>query len=401
MIQLSSGCYCSEIKVAPERWDRGRASLKKNWFIYYRFYDPLFKDSIKYKRGKLVIIKGMNHLKSLEERQKRTRLLVEEELKRLKEEGYNPITGQVVTFSQNNGIIGPYTRFIGALNTAYNSIEASALTKRDLRGIIGLVTKAAGQLRLDELPIATISRKHIKAILVQIEINLGSKSSHRYNKIRTYLMMLFKELIELEATEANPTKELAKRKEIKKLRQVLSIESRRNIDSYLREHHFRFWLFVHIFFHSGARITEMVKIKKENIDIENSTFKITIKKDSTIKEVIKPIKIVALPFWLMAMEGSNPDDYIFSTGLYPGQKSIQAYQITKRWNRHIKKKLGVQEDFYSLKHLNLDETAAILGLKDASAMASHNSPFTTGKYYTINEAKRQVERLKSVHNNFA
>ncbi len=118
-------------------------------------------------------------------------------------------------------------------------------------------------------------------------------------------------------------------------------------------------------------------------------------------EVIKPIKIVALPFWSMAMEGSNPDDYIFSSGLYPGQKSIQAYQITKRWNRHIKKKLGVQEDFYSLKHLNLDETAAILGLNDASAMASHNSPFTTGKYYTINESKRQVERLKSVHNNFA
>jgi integrase len=343
----------------------------------------------------------MNHFKTLEERQDKTRLLIEEELKKLKEKGFNPITRQILEPLTNNDLITPSTRFTVALAIANQSIEASELTKRDLKGVIGLVSKAAIQLEIDELPVGTISRKHIKAVLIQIETNLGSKSSHRYNKIRTYLMMLFKELIELEATEINPTKELAKRKEIKKLRQVLSIENRKKIDCYLKEHHFRFWIFVHIFFHSGARITEMVMVKRKDIDMEAASFKIIIKKGTITMEIIRPIKKVALPFWFLAIEGSTANDYIFSKGLFPGQTPIRAYQITKRWNRLVKKKLGIDEDFYSLKHLNLDETSAILNLQDASAMASHVSISVTSKYYTINESKRQAERLRSVNNEFA
>ncbi|HEX8316482.1 MAG TPA: hypothetical protein VF609_15880 [Flavisolibacter sp.] len=55
MIHLSNGCKCSEPKVNPANWETGKASLKKNWFIYYRFYDPSVKD--KYPKGKLRIIK--------------------------------------------------------------------------------------------------------------------------------------------------------------------------------------------------------------------------------------------------------------------------------------------------------------------------------------------------------
>jgi hypothetical protein len=55
MIHLSNGCKCSEPKVNPANWETGKASLKKNRFIYYRFYDPSAKD--KYPKGKLRIIK--------------------------------------------------------------------------------------------------------------------------------------------------------------------------------------------------------------------------------------------------------------------------------------------------------------------------------------------------------
>ena len=78
------------------------------------------------------------------------------------------------------------------------------------------------------------------------------------------------------------------------------------------------------------------------------------------------------------MKDCGPEDYVFSKGLKPGSGQIRADQITRRWRRHVKGKvekggLGVTADFYSLKHLNLDETAAVLDSKDASAMASHNT----------------------------
>jgi len=43
MIQLLFGCYCSELKVHPQNWQKPKASMTKDWYIYYRFYDPLFK----------------------------------------------------------------------------------------------------------------------------------------------------------------------------------------------------------------------------------------------------------------------------------------------------------------------------------------------------------------------
>ena len=97
---------------------------------------------------------------------------------------------------------------------------------------------------------------------------------------------------------------------------------------------------------------------------------------------------------------AEEDDFIFSKDLLPGKSAIQSYQITKRWNRHVKKKLGISEDFYSLKHLNLDETATILGIDDASAMASHTSTNITSKFYAIGEKQRQNERLKKIENHF-
>jgi integrase len=387
--------------VNSKEWKQSKFRLKEDWYIYYRLYDPSFKDDPKYKKGKLVILKGMNHLKSLKIRQAHTEVLLMLELQKLKEKGFNPITGKFNVITSCVGIIENSTPFITALTIAAGTIQVAEITKRDIDGVIKLVHTAALQLNLSQIPIITISRKHIKVIFAQIEANLGSKSAHRYNKLRSYLMILFNELLEMEATEVNPLKMMSKKKTIKRLRTTLSPESRVKINEYLKEHHYRFWLFVHIFFHSGARITEMIVMKRKDVDIDRQVFKLTISKDSSIREVERPIKNVALSYWLLAIGGCKPDDYIFSQHLLPGPVAIKAYQITKRWNRHIKKKLGIEEDFYSLKHLNLDEISALLDLKDASAMASHRSTLITGKVYAVNEAQRQAERLKNVNNLFA
>lgn len=396
---LPLGCSCTPLKVSPKNWESKNASTKKNWFVFYRFYDPTCKG--KFKNGKLVIFKGFNKIKDLSTRQTEVRHLIDKELTRLKESAYNPILGKEIGISlDSNYNIEPSTPFIEALNLVAKRIKAAPSTTRDIKSSLKFITTAAIQLRCSDLPINSISRKHIKQLLSQIDIYFG-ESNHRYNKIRSYLMILYKELIELETVEVNPIRDISKKKGVQKLRLLPSVETRQLIDKYLKEHQYRLWLFMHIFFHSGARLTEMMHIQRKHVDLGKQSFIVTIKKGSMHKQVEKPIKNNALSFWIEAIENASLDDYVFSKGLKPGITSIKSFQVTKRWNLHVKKKLGVKEDFYSLKHLNLDETASILNIKDAAAMASHTSTNVTVKHYAINEKSRQNERLKQVNNKFA
>lgn len=284
-----------------------------------------------------------------------------------------------------------------ALNKAEKRLTASPSTKRDLRSILRFVEVPASQLQISTL---TISRKHIKLLLTQTEANQKWESPHLFNKIMTYLMMLFKELGEMEAAEHHPVKEIAKKKGVQRLRKLLSPEKRKQIDEHLKQNHYRFWLFTHIFFHSGARLTEMMGVRKRDVDMERQAFVITIKKGQGQQEVEKPIKNIALPFWQEAIKEAAEDDFIFSGELAPGPAPIKSFQITKRWNRYVKKELGITEDFYFLKHMNLDQTAAQLDIRDAAAMASHSSTAFTLKHYTLNERQRPQERLRNVDNPF-
>jgi len=342
----------------------------------------------------------MNQFKTVSERQESTKLIIEQELDKLRNKAYNPITKKKGGVIISQFEIEPSCPFISALILAEKRISASPSSKRDLRSVLRFVKEAAIQLGYMEMPISMISRKHLKQLLAHIDL-VNGESSHRYNKIRSYLMIIYTELIELEVIEANPLKDLSKKKSIQKIRKLPTKDDRQLISEYLHKHQYRFWLFMQIFFHSGARLTELMKVKRSDINLKEQYFIITIKKGKMNKEVIRPIKNIALTFWERAIEFAALNDYIFSKGLLPGAKAIQSYQITKRWNRHIKIKLGIKEDFYSLKHLNLDQTAAILGINDASAMASHTTTSLTIKHYAIGEKQRQNERLKSIENKFS
>ena len=100
MISLPNNCNCSELTVNPKIWKTCKVSaIARNWHIQYYFYDtPLNK-------RKFVRIKGMNRFKTLNERREATSQLIENELHQLKEKGYNPITGKLL--SVKCGMIEP------------------------------------------------------------------------------------------------------------------------------------------------------------------------------------------------------------------------------------------------------------------------------------------------------
>jgi hypothetical protein len=88
MIQLPGGCYCSKLSVHPKNWQSKTADALCQWYISYRFYDPNFIDEKARCIPKQIIIKGMNHLQDLKEKQEAVKLLLQDEMILLQERGF-------------------------------------------------------------------------------------------------------------------------------------------------------------------------------------------------------------------------------------------------------------------------------------------------------------------------
>lgn len=391
MLQLFNGCSCSEPSVFPKNWDKTGAKLDKYWRIQYYFYDPINAPG-----GKLIVLKsGINQFKTLQERRAGIKVLMEELLYILQHEGYNPITKTKHVPAKATDI-ETTTRWVEALKYAFEKISVEKSTRADMKCCLKAIAGASDELRLNAMQISQVRRKHIKLVLEHI-----NTSPHRFNKFRSYLMSFFNELVEIEATDLNPVVGISKKKTIGKLREILTHEERVIINNHLKEKYYTFWRFMQIFFHSGGRIVELLAVKCADVDLPRQRYKVVIKKGNQQHETWRPIKDIALNLWIEVMATGKEGYFVFSDSLKPGPRLIRYEQITRRWREHVKIKLGIKADFYSLKHLNLDETAEALDIQAAAAMAGHKTTIITMKHYALGEKERAMERLKKVGNEFA
>ena len=394
MITLPNGCNCSEISVTPKDWKTCKASaMARNWHIQYYFYDTAIN------KRKFVLVKGMNRFKTLIERREATAQLIENELYNLKEKGYNPITGKF--FIERFGSIEPTEGFIDALRKAYKLLKLEATTRQDVSSSINFFETAAKKIGIERSEIQCVKRRHLRQLLDTVGELKKSWSAYSFNNCRAYLLMLYKKLLEEDAVDVNPVKEIPKQKIIFKLKRLLDEHERARIDTHLKEVDPNYRRFIHIFFHSGARKTELVRLKVEDVNIEKQVFKLFIKKGNQQREELRAIKNIALDFWKVQLEGASPDDYVFSSNFRPGKTRTTAKRMGDKWRLYVKEGLGIDIDFYSLKHLNLDETSKLLDAEAASKMAGHTSTVITLKHYLVNEEERKMEKLRKVNNDFA
>jgi integrase len=446
MIYTFNGCYRSEIKVTPKNWHTKKASTATPWRIHYRFYDPAFKNDPKYKKGKQVPIKGMNHVTTLGDRQAITRCLIADEMRDIDKLGYNPITGVYMApqAGDSSQDITADTPLLPALKAVLKSCDVDHDTRIDMTSALKYFEESAVALKKDFTPLREIKSKDIRLILdncrnlvvtqiVNKRIEVKGKAiierkpdgtpvktvvqrkkvwnERQFNHYRKYLSILFAEIERQEIIEYNPVEKIPK-KEIAvdpdAKRPVLSLDQRRQVDAYLKEKFPAFHRFIHIFFHSGARRKELMRLQGKNVDIEGQRFKVLVNKRKKKTWVWKTIKDVALPYWQDAMKDCGPMDFVFSAGLVPGAVPIRPEQVTRRWKEHVKKDLGIDPDLYSLKHLHTTEVRTELekaGVPDsAKELAEHNS-HTSGamviKIYDVEHDKREHKKVKGVQNSFA
>jgi integrase len=402
MKKLPNDCSYSELWVSPENWKttKSKSSLLKNWYIQCYFFDPTFKE--KYPNG-YPFRKKLNKFKTLDERKAAALFFLEEIPKLFEQKGYNPITKKFFyNIEENtNSDVGPETLFIEALEFAKSKLVIEKTTASDLKYVMNHFIDSILQLRYDTLKISEVKRKHIRFIIENLEKNNGAFSAHKFNKYRGYIQMLFSELLEFEAVETNIINDIRKRVQEKKAREVLTDEQRILVKNHLSNNHPQFWVFTQLFFHSGGRITELLRLKVDEVDLQNQLYKTLIKKGKQNIWVKRPIKDIAFPIWRKLIFGANIKDFVFSVGLVPGPESIRRDQINRRWKKHVKDKLGITADFYSLKHSNLDEVSELLSLEDAALLAGHTNTNMVRQVYAVGEKNRQIERVKKINNKFA
>lgn len=390
MINLPNDCKCSELSVYPKNWKSKTAKISFDWHIFYRFYDP------DHSKPKQVMVKGMNHFTTLPERQKATEKALSNEMDKLTRSEYNPFK-KLQNELKDSNTLNDNNSLVEALKRVSSKLEISERTKLDLKYMLLDVEKAAKVLGLTTFPISQVSRKTIKLLL-----ETASNSSDRFNKNRSYLMILFSELCELEILETNPVRDIRKKKVVKRLREVLNDNERMIVNEHLRTNYPEFHRFLHIFFHSGARISELLRVIKSDVDLHNQRFKMTIQKGREYREVWRTIKDLALNFWQeILLEATHDSDFLFSKGLKPGFEKIQPYQIGKRWYRLVKKKLGIKADFYSLKHLHTTEIIDLINESEAAKHNEHTSTAMVIGIYDVKRNERKHSKVKSLNNKFA
>lgn len=401
MQSLPNNCRCGKFSVFPSNWESKQADHTLTWRINYWFYD----DNLKAK--KQIVIKGMNDLETLKEKQQIVRVAIKDELRDLKE-GYNPFQR---SYSINkNCELSLNTGLLDSLLFAFSKIQVSPTTKIDIKSCLKFLSISIKELHLERLPVSQVKRRHVKLILDHCG-NIDYKdatgkikekiwTANQYNHYRKYLGILFSELVEMEVMEMNLVRDIRKKKTIRKIKKILTPEECQKISDWVKIYDRHFWLLIHIFFHSGCRTTEIFRVKKKHVNLENQTLLVTVLKGNQPFEVRKPIKDIAIDFWREIIKDANSEDFIFSKGLVPGQVSINPRQATRRWKRHMKNKLKIDCDWYALKHLNTDQISKEKGLKTAGLLNSHTSDGTT-KIYAINEQVRMNEEIKHMKNKFA
>lgn len=409
-IQLLNGCSCSKFTVHPSNWKEAGADPDITWYINYRFYDPAFP------KPKQVLVKGMNIYSTLRDKRKTTEELLAVEKHAIVEKGYNPITGLFMVEvlvepepplqERTEPILpedGLWRAIIFARTTKVYDPETN--THKEVDSYLRKIMKAAQLLQLHTKPIGEFRRRDLLAIFKKAE-EVKEWSCYSFNNCIGYIKPLFDILTLYEAMDANPVIGIPRRGNPKgdEMRSVMNADQRKLVDEHLKRTDRRFWLFMHIFFHSGAREIELLRLKRSDLDIKNQTFKVLVKKGNkkiSARTETKTIKDIAMPFWIEYLNGYDDGEFIFSRKFIPGKSSISRDWLTHYWQKTVKIPLSIDEDFYSLKHLNFDETTQLLGMEAAAAFVGHTTTQMGKKHYAVGEKQRELDKLKKIGNSFA
>nr|DAG72829.1 MAG TPA: Integrase [Caudoviricetes sp.] len=374
----------SQIKVYPVSWDKNiKSNLKTTWEIQYKFY------CTDYPQGYTVRLKGMNRAKTLEEKQFLTKQIINIELDNLKK-GFNPITRE---FEIQSEFVVENTPFIQALNIAFEKTKLVKSTIKSIKDTIKLVSDAALNIGISTKPISEIKKKDIRIILDYL-LTKGY-SNDRYNKVKTYLGILFNYFVDLDIFEHNFLHFIKKRPHTPKIRTIFRKDDKEKFMD-LKTINYKLWRILTMYYCSQTRITEFRNIKLSDVHFDKQYFIIFERKGKRYHEVIKPINIHVAKLWKEVLSEAEKDDlYLFCNDLIPGTNPCTEWSLSNKYRRWVKGKLGIEADMGSLRHTFANDITTNYGLEEAQKALGHTNQKTT-RIYAVDYKEQLLEKQKQL-----
>ncbi len=371
--------------VYPTNWESSKASLKKDWYIHYRIYTD--------QGSKLRIVKGMNHLKTWEERYRCTKELLQKELDKLQKPvvttPVDPVPAPVVQFKTfKEGLLNMLDR------------KRKTCVKRHCDNIKTLVERFTDTADKEGIPLnfGEVTRQSCLLILDSI-YKYYPCTDKTYNRYVKDIGNLFGMLDYYEFIKYNPFDKIIKKVVEVEAKRIASPVERKRIDKHLYEHHYCFWRFMHIFFSSGAREIELCRMETADIHLKERIFKVWVYKGRSKRQEIKPILPEAYRHWAEVVAAAKK--HPFGPNFEPGDRPVNVDQVSKTWKRLVKDELELGYiDFYSLKHLHTDLIAQSHGIQLAQSLDDHKDVKTTS-IYAVGEKTRHLNRLKQINIKFS
>ncbi|WP_027378197.1 tyrosine-type recombinase/integrase [Chryseobacterium daeguense] len=374
----------SNMKVYPINWETSKKSVLKNWIVRYIFTDA---NGIEQE----ATFKGMNHIKDHALRVQETKRLIEEEIYML-ELGYNPKTKK---YEDNSGldIVNPATLFLAACNICIAEKECVDTTRTDMENSMKHITKYATKLGLHKKKIKDITKSDIKQILKYMKKD--NHSNYRINKTKSHLSACFTYFTDdLDIFQVNFVRGISKLPHESAKKEIIRTDEDWNKFHSIEHINLNVYMFMYIFLYSGCRFEEMVKVKKEDVELEKSVFWIHLLKGGKHTRAMRAINLNAFKYWKIIYDRAKPGQYLFSHNQLPNDEPVKANSLYDLCTKYFKK-VGLNITGYALKYTYLNLVAKIYGISIAKEAAGHTSERTT-KIYAVDYEIEQVEKNKNI-----
>lgn len=355
--------------------------LGKSWFVYFRYDKKLFR--YKY---------GINYINNYKEREKEANALRDALLLKLKE-GWNPLIPEIEI--ENSKLT-----FIEALEFAIEK-KTPNISKKTLsgyNGTINFIKTATEEINLNNLFIVDTKRAHIKLIMEKAASN-RKWSNKAYNKHLNHLKAILSELIQWDIIEVNPAHNI-KNLDVTEsdANTPASPDDIEKIKKELEDKYSDFYNFIITIFHTGIRPEEILKIKLEYVDLDNNQIILPPEITKTNKKRIVPINKHLMEYYLdMDFKNLPKSFYLFGSyresgkgnvgkfkDFIPGPTKLNRDTATRRWEKIVKKDLGIEMNMYAMKHLGANrKILAGLDLDSLRELYGHTSKLMTEKYAKV------------------
>jgi len=179
-----------------------------------------------------------------------------------------------------------------------------------------------------------------------------------YNNHLLFLKNFCNFLISRGYMKENPTREIQRKKELKKKREVITPKVKKLLAENLPEINFHYYVLCMLTYYCMIRRTELTKLKVADINMDYNFIHIP----ATIGKNTKADQYVTIPEEMKGglmrhLYQANKNDFVFSKNLFKtGPEQLKPKKITDTWSQ-LQQILGIPKEFqfYSLKDTGITD----------------------------------------------